>query len=88
MRIRGFDWDERNIDHMARHGVNPEEAEEACYNHPLILKTREPHYLIYGRTDDGRYLLVVGAYLGKGIIRIITARDMAETERKLYQRRN
>ena len=87
MKISAFDWDEQNIDHIARHGVNPEEVEETCYNRPLILKGKQLRYLVYGQTDDGRYLLVVSAYLGKGIFRILTARDMAEAERRLYQRR-
>ena len=25
----GFDWDDGNIDHIAEHGVTPEEAEQA-----------------------------------------------------------
>jgi hypothetical protein len=27
--VRGFDWDLRNAGHVARHGVNPAEVEEA-----------------------------------------------------------
>jgi hypothetical protein len=30
-----FDWDERNIGHIARHGVKPEEAEQALLNDPI-----------------------------------------------------
>jgi len=29
MKIISFDWDERNIDHIARHNITPDEAEEA-----------------------------------------------------------
>jgi hypothetical protein len=32
-----FDWDEGNIGRIARHGVNPEEVEQAIRNHPLDL---------------------------------------------------
>jgi hypothetical protein len=32
-----FDWDEANMRHIARHGVTPEEAEEAVTNDPLEL---------------------------------------------------
>jgi uncharacterized DUF497 family protein len=40
--------------------------------------------LVYGRTEAGRYLLVVLASLGGGVVRVITARDPTERERRLY----
>lgn len=87
LTIRNFDWDESNIEHIGRHGVNPEEVEEACYRHPRILKGKEGRYLIYGQTDDGRYLFVVTVYQGKGRMRVITARDMTEAEKKIRHER-
>ena len=87
MRIHNFQWDDKNTDHIVRHNVDPEEAEEACYNHPLVLRGRQERYLVYGRTDNGRYLLVVGVYLGQGTMRVITARDMANSEKRLYKRK-
>ena len=83
MRIKAYEWDEHNIEHIARHGVNPEEVEEACHNRPYVLAGRESRYLIYGQTDDGRYILTVGVYRGKGVMRVITARDMTEAEKKI-----
>ena len=32
-----FDWDESNINHIALHGVTPEEAEQVLQNDPFIL---------------------------------------------------
>ena len=87
MQIVDFEWDEDNIEHIARHGVSPEEVEEACYNSPYILKGRRGSYLIYSQTGDGRYLLIVGRYKGRGIIRVITARDMTDAERRLCRER-
>ena len=87
MRVQTFEWDEQNINPIARHGVNPEEVEEACYNRSYILKGKEGLYLIYGRTFDGRYLLIVTRYRGRELIRTITARDMTDAEKKLYQKR-
>ena len=87
MRIRIFEWDIRTIDHITRHGVSPEEVEEACYYRPFVLKGRGGLYLIYGRSRDGRYLFIVARYQGSGVIRIVTARDMTEAEKKLCQRR-
>ena len=87
MRITAFEWDGQNIAHMARHGVNPEEVEEACYNRPLVLRSRQGSYLVYSQTDDGRYLMAICRYRGQGRIYVITARDMTESERKFCQKK-
>ena len=87
MRITDFEWDDENIEHIADHGVSPEEVEEACYHRPYVLKGREGRYLVYSQTGDGRYLLTVAVYRGQGIIRVITARDMTESERRLCKNR-
>lgn len=87
MIFRAFEWNENNIDHILRHHVVPDEVEEACLNKPYIRKTLDNRYLIYGITDDGRYLLIVGINKGKGVFRTITARDMTEREKSLYKRR-
>jgi uncharacterized DUF497 family protein len=38
MRFWNFDWDEDNIDHIARHGVDVDEVEQALASKPLIRK--------------------------------------------------
>ena len=83
MRISGFEWDKANIEHIARHQVVPEEAEEVFLNRHIVRNTRDGRYQAFGQTDEGRYLLVV--YIQKkGRIRIITARDMTSSERKYF----
>lgn len=87
MRITYFEWDDRNTSHIARHDVSIDEVEEACDNTPLILKGRGGLHLVYSQTDAGRYLLTIIRYKGRGIVQIITARDMTERERKLCKER-
>lgn len=87
MRFQAFDWDQQNIDHVARHGVEPGEVEAACRGAALVLRGREARYLAYGQTAAGRYLLIVFRVLDQGRIRIITARDMTERERRMYRER-
>ena len=82
-----FEWDEGNIEHILRHNVGLDEIEEACVNNRYIRRTLNKRYLIYGVTDSGRYLLIVGIDKGKGIFRTITARDMTGREKSLYKRR-
>ena len=87
MRFREYNWDDINIEHISGHGVIPHEVEEACFNEPLIMRAGKNKYYVYGRSDAGRYLFIVSSYKGAGIGRIITARDMTGSERRLYNRR-
>lgn len=90
MRILEIVWTPEIIDKIERkHGLTPEEVEEACSEPEAhIRRARSGRYAILGRSDSGRYLFVVGAYQGGGIVRIITARDMTAPERDLYMRHN
>jgi uncharacterized DUF497 family protein len=82
-----FEWDAANIEHVAEHNVTPDEVEEACVNDSHTRKTGEGRYLVYGTTDNGRYLFIVGINKGCGVFRTITARDMTDREKSLYKRR-
>ncbi len=88
MEIHRFKWDEDNIEHILNHGVTPEEIEEIAFEGvPYIRKGREGKRYLYGKTIGGRYLFVVYMFVGKGEVRVITARDMDAKEKRLYLRR-
>jgi uncharacterized DUF497 family protein len=82
-----FEWDEYNLEHIARHNVDQDEAEAVLDNNPLILRTADDKYLAYGQTDEGRYLLVVFVRKPQSLIRIISARDLTGDEKSRYRRR-
>ena len=87
IHLKHFIWTPENIEHIARHGIEPLEVEETCYRHPLVLKGASHRYYLLGQTEAGRYLFVVMAYRGKGRAYTITARDMTPAERRRYERR-
>jgi len=88
MAIRSFSWDEESIDHIAYHGVGPDEVEEVAFeNDPYIRKGRRGRRYLYGQTIGGRYLFIVYIPIRPGMVKVITARAMDEKERKLYLRR-
>jgi uncharacterized DUF497 family protein len=87
VHFRTFDWDEWNVAHVARHGLEPSDVEEACRGNVVVVRGRRGSYLAYGRTGAGRYVLVVLRSYGRGVARVLTARDMTPTERQLYHRR-
>lgn len=80
-----FDWDDGNTSHLEeRHDVFPFEAEQVFYNGPIVRRVGS-RYLVLGRDDTGRYLLVV-CEERRGLVRVITARDMTPAERRRYER--
>ncbi|WP_347489189.1 BrnT family toxin [Desulfoscipio sp. XC116] len=85
MKINKFNWDDKNINHIARHNITPDEAEEAFLD-ALFRKGREGRLLVYGVTDPGRFILVVAGLKSDGVVRVITARDMTQSERRYYLR--
>ena len=85
MKINSFDWDNGNTEHIARHNVSIDEAEEAFID-ALFRKGREGRLLVYGVTDSGRFILVVAVLKPCGVVRVITSRDMTQSERRYYLR--
>lgn len=88
MHINSFDWDENNENHIAEHGVSIFEVEEAVlFRKPFYQKTREGKHIAYTVTEDGRYLFIVFVLKDSARIRVISARDMAEKEKRYYKKR-
>ncbi len=83
-----FAWDEANATHVRRHGVSPEEAEQAVRNDPLELGAafheNELRRILIGPTDAGRLLTVV-LRERKGQFRIVTVYPANRKQRKLYE---
>ena len=89
MKIERISWDQETVDHISNHSVSPEEVEEVLFNDisaPLIMRGKEGKYLTYGKTDGGRFLLVVWAAKHRKT-KIITGRDMSKKEKQFYKRR-
>lgn len=82
-----FNWDPANTEHIARHDVTPEEAEEVIENRPLEIgkleRNGELRIVHLGETDAGRVLLVATTYRAKHI-RVVTAYPANRKFRKFY----
>jgi uncharacterized DUF497 family protein len=86
----GFEWDEGNrYKNWISHGVSEVEAEEAFVSRPLLLLDDDKHsqfedrYAVLGKTKKNRTLFVAFT-IRKDKIRVISARDMSEKDRKEY----
>jgi len=85
--ISGFEWDDDNIRDIERHQFTPEEVEEVFASDYKVRRTRQRLYIALGETLDGRLVFVVFRWLSGGLIRVVTARDMEDSERRLFRRK-
>ena len=79
------------VDKLAsKHRVETIEVEEVLSNNPKVRfvetgnRAGENVYLALGQTDAGRYLAVLFIYKKTREALILSARDMAAKERRLY----
>ncbi len=88
MPISEILWPEDRVDHLARHGVRPEEFEEVCFGAPLVLRAKatgqNPVYYLLGETDAGRPLFCVVIEFPGGKGYPVTARDMTTKEKRRH----
>jgi uncharacterized DUF497 family protein len=56
-----FSWDDLNRDHIARHGVSPDEAENVVHGaeNPFPQAIADDKWLVWGATESGRHLQVI-----------------------------
>jgi len=63
MKVCEFVWSDDRIEHIANHGVSPEEVEDVCFGPSFIQRAKSekenPVYYVLGQTDTGRYLFCV-----------------------------
>ncbi|MDD5700720.1 MAG: hypothetical protein PHU23_01615 [Dehalococcoidales bacterium] len=87
MLIESLEIDDHILDKIeSRHGVTFDEAEEACLSESRhVRRSREGLYKIFSQTANGRYLLVVLVNPESNRWKIVTAREMTDSERKLYK---
>ena len=85
MRISELEWDDENIENIARHDVNPEEFEDICFGTHLSRRESNLTYVLSGQTAAGKYLNVVVEQVGKGLFRPVTAFEMSEHYKRRYR---
>ena len=87
----GFEWDVGNSDkNWERHRVTQSECEQVFFYVPFLVaedlghSQEESRSYGLGKTDLNRRLFVVFTIRGS-LIRVISARDMSRSERRVYQ---
>jgi len=85
-----FDWDAGNLDHIARHDVTREQAEQAIGGDAVDIELQiveggngEERLLQVGETDNGRILQLLTTWRG-GKVRVIAAWDAPKQLKTYY----
>jgi len=86
--IESLEIDDHILDKIeTKHGITFSEVEEACLSDKRqVRRGREGLYKLFNQTAAGRYILVVLINLGSGSWKVVTAREMTDSERQLYQK--
>jgi len=89
-------WDEDNINHIAFHGLRPEQVEEVCYgegpfptlgirNKKKRGKSTEYRYRLWGTDVSGMCIeVIVAPYPKYGLWRCVTAFSMSSSTKNAY----
>ncbi|MSR32156.1 MAG: hypothetical protein EXR99_11675 [Gemmataceae bacterium] len=90
MQIDEFIWPAERIEHIARHGVTPDEVEDVCFGKSLVRRGKSegenPVYYVQGQTKAGRFLLCVVIQFPDGNGYPVTAREMTGKEKHRYRK--
>lgn len=92
-QVTGFDRDDGNARKSEeKHGISQAMAEQVFFNEPLLVlpdprhSQLEPHYHALHKTDGDLLLHITFTLRAAGtLIRVISARDMHQKEKKVYE---
>ena len=86
LRVESLEIDDHILEKIeSKHGIRFEEVEEACLSESRhIRRSREGLYKFFSQTAAGRYILVVLVNMGRGTWKVATAREMTDSEKRLF----
>ena len=86
MQFRWIDW---NRDHIAEHGVDPDEAEMVVRQArpPFPEQIEQDKWIVKGRGIGGRSLQVIFLLDPDDVVFVIHARPLTQREKKQLRRR-
>jgi uncharacterized DUF497 family protein len=86
--IMEFRWNAWNVDHIAQHGVSPEEAEYVVRHarRPYPRKLAAKKYIVRGQTQTGAHIQVIYIFDPGEVRFVIHSRPLNEIEKHRFRR--
>jgi uncharacterized DUF497 family protein len=82
-----FEWNEANEERLLDlHNVSVSEAEQ-CFANLHDARRKGADLVLLGTTESGRWLHIVYEQKPDGVVRVYHARDMNDSEKRIYRRR-
>ena len=83
-----FRWNEWNFNHIAKHGVGPDDAEQVLRRArpPYPRRIEEDKWLVWGKDSGGRYLQVIFVLDDDDTVYVIHARPLDDHEKRVFRR--
>ena len=84
-----FRWNDWNLEHLAKHGVDPDEAEQVITQSraPYPMSRSDGKYLVWGQGRADRLLQVVFVLDDDGTVFVIHARRLTDREKRRFRGR-
>lgn len=57
--VNGLIWDDWNKDHIAKHGISPDEVEDICHTQYQAVESFRKRLQLTGKTRKGRKLTII-----------------------------
>ena len=86
LHINRLSWDGWNREHVRKHGVLPEEAEEVAAATATVRETYKQRYQLIGPTLSGRMLSVIVGPVPdqQDVYYVFSVRPASRAERRIY----
>lgn len=85
MKVDELIFNEKNIEHIARHNVLPDEVKQIIEGKTLFLNAKFDRVMAIGVTKKRRSLAVILEKVKGYTYFVVTARDADRKERKMYK---
>lgn len=83
--VRHLVWDPRNVTHIARHGVTPQEVQDVCFGDHVSVASYLGREVVTGLASSGRFITAVVEAVGEtGNYYTVSARPASRKERRYY----
>lgn len=85
-----FRWNDWNIEHIAKHGVSPDEAERVVRRAeaPFPRKMADDKWLVWGRGNGGRPIQAIFVLDEDETIYVIHARPLTDNEKRRFRHKS